>query len=120
MLVSKEIETFAILCLKFDLLKRVKSEDCEPWSIMGTLIEDYKIPFRMNTIPYPNTLEPDVCLACQHDFGDTIGGRLRNGCPVCQNFGSYKLQTVGYFTQYTGLHPAIAELVIARVIRKYL
>lgn len=27
---------------------------------------------------------PDLCIECGYQFGNTVGGRVRNGCPVCR------------------------------------
>jgi len=117
-LLLKQLEGYAALLLGTSLVETLREEEIDTFSILSLLSPTTRYNDLSKYIP--RFLSPDICFNCHHDFGDTIGGRLRNGCPICQSTNHQEYSKVGVFILSTGLHPALADLIIARVIKNYL
>lgn len=115
----KQLEGYAVLLLASSLMEEIRKEEVDTLSILKLLVPEDVNELRA-AVTIPRTSSADVCFNCHYDFGDTIGGRLRNGCPICQTTNHASFSVVGTFINSTGLHPALASAIIAGVIRNYL
>ena len=119
-LLLTQLESYAVLLLGTTLVEAIRLEEVDTLSILKQLVPQLPPELRASSYRMSRVESNDVCFNCHYNFGLTVGGRVRNGCPICQVYGAADYSKVGLLILSTGLHPALADLIVARVITKYL
>lgn len=116
----KVIESFIILIYKQGLVELL-DDDADLYTLFDVsnyLLDRPKIDYKI--FPrYVSSLEADICGNCLTYFGHTVGGRLREGCHICQNSSNVTNRRLGNFCRLTGLMFPEASALIASTLYKY-
>ena len=62
---------------------------------------------------------PDVCANCLTVLGQTVGGRVRTGCPHCKSCREEVRMAVIFFTSFSKLMPEEANFILANILTKH-
>lgn len=89
-----------VVCAMYVRMRRHKDIDKNFYtrSMRNTiLVAEWLLPESISAnIPRNGELSPDVCSSCHNIFGETVGGRLRESCHICQStrdsISGYELQ----------------------------
>lgn len=117
---NNSLEYLMILVLRNNLYYKLGEKEgwylALPWLLEG----EPHVRDIYDIIPFSSYKHPDVCVNCFSYYGETISGRLRYGCPFCQNSGINSGPAL--YSIQAGLcwHPKRWELFLSHVIKKYL
>lgn len=62
---------------------------------------------------------PDICANCLTVLGQTVGGRVRTGCPHCKFCREKVRIAVIFFTSFSNLMPEDANFILANILTEH-
>lgn len=65
---------------------------------------------------WPRNQAPDICATCYRFYGYTLGGRVREGCPECEDDGSRPTFYMYSLRDYLYVNSAHCEYLFARAL----
>lgn len=109
-----------LLCqLALSYQAKTGEEAIQFWDNFWEFIFPWIVPEPWQEKKYPEDFGPDICYRCLSYFGETISGRIRDGCPKCNGAWSDIDRSSTdrfYYHIQQKLGYGIGELMMARAL----